>query len=217
MSTTGVISKTVAEVEESFLQAVQKADITTIDEALNFGINVNVRDEQGRTALELANNVDVLNLLLNRYGPLVNPETRIYKIKFIFNEAKFILDDGTSLSFAALYGMNSLIQHWLKSNNDVITLQNKNCSLKMAAITNRPDLLKMFLSAWDKEIDLDTKKDALVLAVKAGSIETTTLLLEKYGNELTAQHKEEIITKAIKYKRREVIKLLLSKQPIEIG
>jgi ankyrin repeat protein len=217
MSTTGVISKTVAEVEEGFLQAVQKADITAIDEALNFGINVNVRDEQGRTALELANNVDVLNLLLNRYGPLVNPETRIYKIKFIFNEAKFILDDGTSLSFAALYGMNSLIQHWLKSNDGVITLQNKNCSLKMAAITNRQDLLKIFLSAWDKEIDLDTKKDALVLAVKAGSIETTTLLLEKYGNELTAQHKEEIITKAIKYKRREVIKLLLSKQPIEIG
>ena len=186
-----------AEKTHSFFEAIEKGDIEQVKLLISEGANVNDRDQDGQSALNLAiagKNKDLVELIIDK-GADINGKG---------------VDDVTPLHEAAWRGHKEIAELLIDKGADVnIPTKDQWTPLHSACNNNYPDMVKL-LVANGADVNAEDKWGATPLYYAKGSTEAVKLLLEA-GADVNAKGYSgtTALVPASQGAKAEVVKLLL--------
>ncbi len=147
----------------NFLAAAESGDTVKVAESLNQGIEVNVTDENGQTALMLAadeGHVDTVKLLLQR-GASIDLQNKL---------------GGTALMLASFNGHLEIMTELLEAGADVNAKSENGYTALMQAASRRNETGVQIISLLlDKKADINAQdKEGYTALMRAVALPTTT-------------------------------------------
>jgi ankyrin repeat protein len=174
------------------------------------GIDVNIQDKFGQTALHWAiirNNKEIVKLLLGKENIDVNIQNK----------------NGKTALYWAIKNNNTEIVKLLLEKEDIdvnIQYENGKTALYWAIYNKNTEIVKLLLEKEDIDVNIQNKngESALLWAIYNENTEIVKLLLEKEDIDVNIQYEngDTPIHLAISKKRLDIIKLLLKKAGLNL-
>ena len=184
---------------ELFFQAIERGNVAAVKNLLKDGVDVNVKDPEGYTALILAAGygyLDILELLLLE-GADINGKGR---------------SDYTALMLTAIAGTTDATRFLINAGADIHAKSDLGgTALLNASIYGHTDIARLLMEA-GADIEMPGNFTPLMAATKNGHIETTKLLLQ-WGADFSASDNDNITALAFAAHNghSEIISLLIEK------
>ena len=191
--------------EDEFLNCAYEGKANAVKLFLDAGINPNVKDNKGMTALMYAannNHIEIVKTLLNK-GVEVNAKA---------------YDGRTALILVAQTGHTELVQALLDKGAEINAKDKNGNNALMCAVDNSHTDTVHALLVKGADVNAKSKGDwtALMFAAKNGLMDTVKILLSK-GAEVNARdiHGKTALMAATYFNHPNIVKLLRSAEAIE--
>lgn len=203
------------DIDKKFLEAVEKEDLSTLEDLLIKGADINIKNDDGETPLLIASskgNINMVNLLLNRGKSNIFSCSK-FKAPNVNEKST---NGSTALMRATGKGYTEIVKALLaKGANVNIKTDGDFTALMIAAQNGYVDIINALLR---KGADINTKIDngptPLIQAIVfSNSYETVKILIDK-GADVNARAQGRGITALMRASgegHKEIVRLLLEK------
>ena len=201
---------------EALLEAAKNDDIDMLSMALAYGADINAKDAEGRTALDLAQDEEILQLLQYR----IEENKKLQLKNKLKNQKIFPKEYNSKLAEAAKENNTELIELLLAAGANVNSKDNNgNTPLTQAAKNGSKESMKLLLTAGANANLVDNKGySPLAQAAENGHIECVKLLLAAGVNVNSRNNDGNTpLALALKKKQNKCARILLNEVGIEIN